>query len=82
VRISHSQASILTEVDMEKITKDMIIGDILRIGGAGVVPILRNAGMNCVGCPSAQGETLAEAAAVHGNDADALVNEINDFLTQ
>ena len=36
--------------------------------------------MHCVGCPSAQGESLEEAAMVHGMDVDALVEEINTFL--
>lgn len=61
------------------ITKDMIIADILKIN-MGVVPILLNAGMHCVGCPSAQGESLEEACMVHGIDVDALVVEINKFL--
>jgi len=38
------------------------------------------AGMHCIGCPSAQGESLEEAAMVHGIDADVLTAQINDFL--
>lgn len=60
---------------MANITKDMTIGEILRIE-PDVAPILMNAGMHCLGCPSAQGETLEEAAMVHGMDADALMEEI------
>jgi hybrid cluster-associated redox disulfide protein len=67
---------------MAQITKDMLIGEILRIGGNGVAPILMKSGMHCVGCPSAQGETLEEAAAVHGNDAEVLAAEINAYLAQ
>ena len=37
--------------------------------------------MHCIGCPSAQGETLEEAAMVHGMDADLLEKQINDFLS-
>ena len=44
--------------------------------------VLMNAGMHCLGCPSAQGESLEEAAMVHGMDADVLVEQINDFLAQ
>ena len=36
--------------------------------------------MHCIGCPSAQGESLEEAAMVHGLNADELVSEINDYL--
>ena len=39
------------------------------------------AGTHCIGCPSAQGESLAEAAMVHGIDGNMLVAlGINDFL--
>ena len=64
---------------MAQITKDMTIGEIIRID-QGVIPILMEAGMHCIGCPSAQGETLEEAAMVHGMDVDVLVQQINDFL--
>lgn len=64
---------------MAKITKDMIIGDILKIN-MGVVPILLNEGMHCIGCPASQGESLEEACMVHGIDADALTNKLNEFI--
>lgn len=64
---------------MAQITKDMIISDIIAVD-ADVIPILMEAGMHCIGCPSAQGESLADAAMVHGMDADALTTKINDFL--
>ena len=34
-------------------------------------------GMHCLGCPSSQGETLEEAAFVHGLDPELLVEKIN-----
>ena len=64
---------------MAQITKEMTIGEILRANPE-VAPILMEAGMHCLGCPSAQGESLEEAAMVHGLDVDVLVNQINDFL--
>jgi hybrid cluster-associated redox disulfide protein len=64
---------------MTQITKDMIIGDIIRTE-PGVIKFLMNAGMHCAGCPAAQSETLAEAGFVHGTDIDALVGEINSYL--
>jgi len=64
---------------MAKVTKDMIIADILKID-MGIAPILLQAGMNCVGCPAAKGETLEEAAVVHGMNADVLTEEINAYL--
>lgn len=60
---------------MTGITKDMTIGEIIRIN-EDVIPVLINAGMHCVGCPSAQGETLEEAAMVHGMDVDDLMSKI------
>ena len=35
---------------------------------------------SCLGCPSAQGETLEEAAMVHGIDVELLVEKINAAL--
>ena len=60
---------------MADITKDMTIGEILRTN-PDVAPILMNAGMHCLGCPSAQGESLEEAAMVHGMDIDDLMAQI------
>lgn len=60
---------------MENITKDMTIGEILRVN-PDIAPILMDAGMHCLGCPSAQGESLEEAAMVHGMDIDDLMAKI------
>lgn len=64
---------------MAKVSKDMLIGQLLQID-ANIAPILMRAGMHCIGCPSSQMESLEEAAMVHGLDVDVLVNQINDFL--
>ena len=64
---------------MAQITKNMIIGDILKIN-MGVVPILLNEGMHCIGCPASQGETLEEACMVHGLNADEVAKKLNDFV--
>ena len=63
------------EIIMAAITKDMTIGEILRTNPA-VAPILMEAGMHCLGCPSAQSESLEEAAMVHGMNIDDLMNKI------
>ena len=60
---------------MADITRDMTIGEILRTN-TNVAPILMEAGMHCLGCPSAQGESLEEAAMVHGMDIEALMEQI------
>lgn len=60
---------------MAEITKDMTIGEMLGIN-PDVAPVLMEAGMHCLGCPSAQGETLEEAAMVHGMDINVLMEKI------
>ena len=64
---------------MARITKDTTIGEALQID-AGIIPILMGIGMHCVGCTSSAGETLEEAAMVHGIDPDMLVEEIQNYL--
>lgn len=66
---------------MAQVSKNTMIGDLLQIN-AGVAPILLSIGMHCLGCPSAQMETIGEAAMVHGIDGDELVGKINEFLAQ
>ena len=63
----------------KQVTKDMIIGQIIQVD-RGIIPILMNAGMHCLGCPSSQMESLEDACAVHGMDVDVLIKEINDYL--
>ena len=60
---------------MAGVTKDMTIGEILRAKPE-VAPVLMAAGMHCLGCPSAQGESLEEAAMVHGMNIDDLMKKI------
>jgi len=64
---------------MAQISKDMIIADIIKLD-TDLIPVLMSAGMHCIGCPSAQGESLEEAAMVHGIDPDHLTAVLNDFL--
>ena len=61
---------------METFTKNTTIGELLSVYPE-CAPILMEIGMHCLGCPSAQMETLGEAAMVHGIDADLLVEKIN-----
>lgn len=63
---------------MTGITKDMTVGEILR-KSPDVAPVLMNVGMHCIGCPSAQGETLEEAAMVHGLDINEIMSVIESM---
>lgn len=60
------------------ISKDMVIGDLIALD-QNFAAILMASGMGCVGCPSAQGETLKEAAFVHGMDVEELVGKLNEY---
>ena len=64
---------------MAQITKDTIIMDVLRLDPE-TAPFFLEIGMHCLGCPSASGESIEQAAMVHGVDADELVGKINSFL--
>ena len=66
---------------MEKkmITKDTLIAEIIELN-PNAEEILHRYGMHCLGCPASRGESVEEACAVHGVDADELVKKINDFL--
>lgn len=62
-----------------KVTKETIIGDVLDFNPE-TAQFFFAIGMHCLGCPASRGESIADACAVHGTDADALVKKLNDFL--
>lgn len=66
---------------MEKVTKDTIIMDVLRMN-QGTAQFFLEMGMHCLGCPSASGESIEMACMVHGADPDELVERINAFLEE
>ena len=61
------------------VTKDTMIGELLQIDES-IAPVLLGIGMHCLGCPSSRGESIEQACAVHGTDADELVEKINAYL--
>lgn len=62
---------------MATITKDMTIAQAISMD-QNIIPVLMDIGMHCLGCPSAQGETLEEAAFVHGLDPEELMDRIQE----
>ena len=62
-----------------EITKDTLIGDILDFAPQ-TAPYFMEMGMHCLGCPASRGESVEEACAVHGVDADELVAKLNAAL--
>ena len=61
------------------VNKKMSIGEVLRLDGE-TAHIFMSFGMHCLGCPHATAESLEDACAAHGTDADALVEKLNEFL--
>ena len=61
------------------VTKKSIIGDILDYD-SGTAEFFFAMGMHCLGCPASRGESVEDACAVHGTDADELVAKINAYL--
>ena len=59
-----------------KLTKDMTMAEAIKkkpsIGG-----FLMSKGMHCLGCSIAHGETIEQAAEVHGMDPEELIKELN-----
>ena len=69
------------EFVMVQITKEMTIGEILGVD-YDLAGVLMDGGMFCVGCPSAQAESLEEAAMVHGIDPELLLVKLNTYLQE
>lgn len=62
-----------------QVNKDMTIAEIIQ-ADRGIADILMASGMHCLGCIMAHGEDIGQACAVHGIDADELIQQINDYL--
>ena len=61
------------------VTKNMLIGDLLDLE-TGCAKYFFEIGMHCLGCPHSRGESIEEACAVHGTDADELVRKLNEYF--
>ncbi len=61
-----------------KITAETTIFEALQINpNAG--DILISYGMHCLGCALAHGETVGEAAEVHGADLEKMLEDLNNI---
>ncbi len=58
------------------VTKESLIGAILD-ADRNTAPYFLEMGMHCLGCPSARGESIEQACAVHGVDVNVLVEKLN-----
>ena len=66
---------------MDKITKDVLIGDLLDAHPE-VAPYLISMGMHCLGCPTARGESIEQACMVHGVSVDDLLEDMNAEISK
>ena len=60
-----------------KIHADMHVGDILKTHPK-AAEVLMSCGMHCLGCPSAQMESLKDACMVHGLNIEDVLSMLND----
>jgi hybrid cluster-associated redox disulfide protein len=67
--------------DMAEITKEMTIKQVIDMD-INCAPVFFGFGMHCIGCPSASAESLEQASAVHGVNADELVEKLNDYFSK
>ena len=61
--------------------KDMLLIDAFRTEGVNIeamADVLTSIGMHCLGCALAHGETIEQAAMVHGIDPDELLRMLNE----
>lgn len=66
---------------MAQVNGNMLISDALKVD-EDIAGILMQSGMPCIGCLMASGETIEQAASVHGVDSQALIAFINDYLSK
>ncbi|MGM9645969.1 MAG: DUF1858 domain-containing protein [Eubacteriales bacterium] len=64
-----------------EVTRETLIGDVLDYD-IDTAEFFFEIGMHCLGCPHSRGESIEDACAVHGTDADLLVEKINKFLKE
>ena len=64
---------------MYDFTKNTVIAEVLEKAPE-TAPLFFSIGMHCLGCAASSGETLEEACAVHGVDADDFIEKLNSFI--
>ena len=62
-----------------EVTKQTLIGDVLD-HDIDTAKFFFEIGMHCLGCPHSRGESIEDACAAHGTDADELIEKINAHL--
>jgi len=65
----------------DKVTKDMTVIEVIRMDPNSAEVFYKH-GLHCIGCPSASGESLEDASAVHGIDADKMLDDLNKYFNR
>jgi len=65
----------------DKVTKDMTVIEVIRMDPNSAEVFYKH-GLHCIGCPSASGESLEDASAVHGIDADKMLEDLNKYFNR
>ena len=65
---------------IEKITKDMIIDDVIGLDSR-LGDVFLGFGMHCIFCHMGMEETIEEAAYVHQVDVDFLIEKLNEVYS-
>ena len=61
------------------VTKKTVIGEVLDYDME-TARFFFEIGMHCLGCPASRGESIEDACAVHGTNADELVSKLNAYF--
>ncbi len=61
------------------VTKQTLVGEVIDCD-VNAAKFFFEIGMHCVGCPASRGESIEEACAVHGTNADELVAKLNAYF--
>jgi hybrid cluster-associated redox disulfide protein len=63
--------------EKKKVTKDSIIGDIIKMSPGAKAVIQKYFGGGCFTCPGINMESLSFGSMMHNMDPDKIVDEIN-----
>ena len=69
------------EEDFTYVTEDMVTGDVVQKYPEAAIALIE-CGMGCVSCPASAGETLRDAAMVHGLEPEEVIEYVNKRMTE
>lgn len=71
--------TIIFKVDVMEITGKTLISEIVE-NCPEAMPAFQSIGMHCMGCAMASGESVEEACAAHGYDAEEFLVALKNYL--